>query len=316
MCGEYEVRKKELTMINKEKIKKEIPFLREWPIRTLSRNFISIGDFLSKLSPYMPVLLKQSGISEEYKISAREYLAICFFLASSLFFTITVGISLILYLGGSKLIILGPGIGMFVGMLIYIQLVSYPKVLINRRVRDLERNLLFALRNILIQIRSGVPIFNAMVSIAMGNYGQISKEFKSVVEKVESGASVIDTLEEVAVRNPSIYFRRAIWQLVNALKSGSDVAENLSNVISSLSREQIVEIRRYQSTLNPIAMMYMMIAVIAPSLGITVLIILSSFPGMEAIGNEFTFWILLAGVTFMQFIFMSIIKTKRPNLMQ
>jgi hypothetical protein len=37
---------------------------------------------------------------------------------------------------------------------------------------------------------------------------------------------------------------------------------------------------------------------------------------MEAIGNEFTFWILLAGVTFMQFIFMSIIKTKRPNLMQ
>lgn len=296
--------------------KKKIPFLRKGPIRDISRNFISVGDFLSNLSPYTSVLLKQAGISEEYKISAREYLAICFFLASTLFLTITIGISIILYVGGSELVILGPGIGAFVGILIYIQLVSYPKVLINRRVRELERDLLFALRNILIQIRSGVPIFNAMASVAMGNYGQISKEFKSMVDKVEAGASVIDTLEEIAIRNPSLYFRRAIWQLVNALKSGSDVAENLSNVISSLSREQIVEIRRYQSTLNPLAMMYMMIAVIAPSLGITVLIILSSFPGMEAIGNEFTFWVLLAGVIFMQFIFMSIIKTKRPNLMQ
>lgn len=296
--------------------KKAIPFLLPGTIRNISRNFISVGDFLCKLSPYMHVVLKQSEISEEYKISAREYLAVSFFLSVMLFLILSVGITLILYIGKSQMLFLGPGIGAFIGMLIYIELNSYPKVIINRRVRDLEKNLLFALRNILIQIRSGVPIFNAMASVAFGNYGQISKEFKSVVEKVESGASVIDTLEEMAVRNPSIHFRRAIWQLVNALKSGSDVAKNLSDVITSLSKEQIVEIRRYQSVLNPLAMMYMMMAVIAPSLGITVMIILSSFPGMGSIGNEMTFWILLAGVMFMQFIFMSIIKTKRPNLMQ
>ncbi len=296
--------------------KKGIPFLQEDnPIRGLSRYFIPIGDLLSNFSPYTSVVLKQSGLGEKYNVSSREYLAICFSIASILFILVTTFITLVLYLGGSQLIILGPAIGSFIGLLVYVELTAYPKIIIRRRVRDLERNLLFALRNILIQIRSGVPIFNAMVSIAMGNYGQISEEFRSVVERVEAGESIIKTLENVAVRNPSPYFRRAIWQLVNALKSGSDVADNLSNVIRSLSREQIVEIRKYQSTLNPLAMMYMMIAVISPSLGITGLIIISSFPGMEAIGTELTFWGLLAGVIFMQFIFMSIIKTKRPNLM-
>jgi len=295
--------------------KDRLPFLRNGLIRYAARFFIPIGDSMLKVSPYVAIQLKQSGIGEEYKISAREYVAVCFLLGCILGGVVSVGLTLVLYAGGSTLLILGPLIGAIVGFLVYFEFMSYPKVLINRRVRDLERNLLFALRNILIQIRSGVPIFNAMVSVSRADYGQISKEFKYVVEKVEAGSSIIDTLEEIAVRNPSIYFRRALWQLVNALKSGSDVAENLSNVIQSLSREQIVQIRRYQSILNPLAMMYMMIAVIAPSLGITVMIILSSFPGMDSIGNEQTFWILLVGVTFMQFMFMSIIKTKRPNLM-
>ncbi|MEM4347721.1 MAG: type II secretion system F family protein [Candidatus Altiarchaeota archaeon] len=295
--------------------KEKMPLLRKGPLREISKFFIPFGDSMLKVSPYISIQLRQSGLSEEYEISAREYIAFCFLLGCIIAIILTIGLTLILYIGGSSMLILGPLIGLGVGFLVYFELLSYPKVLIDRRVRDLERNLLFALRNILIQIRSGVPIFNAMVSVSKGNYGQISDEFRYVVEKVESGASVIDTLEEIAVRNPSIYFRRALWQLVNALKSGSDVAENLSNVIQSLSREQIVQIRRYQSILNPLAMMYMMIAVIAPSLGITVMIILSSFPGMEAISNEQTFWILLAAVLFMQFMFMSIIKTRRPNLM-
>jgi hypothetical protein len=92
------------------------------------------------------------------------------------------------------------------------------------------------------------------------------------------------------------------------------VGKNLEDVIRSLSKEQLVEIGRYKSVLNPLAMMYMMMAVIAPSLGITMLIILSFFPGMESLGNESIFWGLLVVISFMQFIFLGLIKSKRPNL--
>lgn len=293
-----------------------LPFLKSIGIRRISRNFIGVGDILLKLSPHTMVSVKQSGIADKYAITAREYVAVCFFLTLSLLFGSTVLITLVLFLGKSKALIIGPILGIIVGAFVYIMLISYPKSIVNKRVKNLEKNLLFALRTILVQIRSGVPIFDTFISIANGDYGQISVEFGFVIEKVRAGGSVTDNLEELTLRNPSVYFRRAIWQLVNAIKSGSDVGENISNVIASLSKEQIVEIRKYQSTLNPLAMMYMMIAVIVPSLGITVMIIISTFPGMESIGNERTFWILLAGVVFMQFVFMSVIRSKRPALIE
>lgn len=295
---------------------KKLPFLKSKGIRGMARNFIGVGDILLKLSPYINVSVKQSGIAEGYTVTAREYISVCFFLAVSLFIGSTVLITTVLFIGKSKVLIIGPILGTIVGAFVYIILMSYPKSIVNKRVKNLERNLLFALRTILVQIRSGIPIFDTFVSIANGDYGEISMEVRIVIEKVRAGMAVIDALEELALRNPSVYFRRAIWQLVNALKSGSDVGDNISNVITSLSKEQIVEIRKYQSTLNPLAMMYMMIAVIVPSLGITVMIVLSTFPGMESIGNEQTFWILLAGVVFMQFIFMSVIRSKRPTLIE
>ncbi len=312
--------------------KKEIGFLRSGFIRSNSKLFMGVGSLLLRIFPKSAVNLKQSGIELEYNVKPREFLSMCFFLFVCCFIVVSGLVSgFFLTFGGKNPIIkgeialggnafpmdmlIGPLLGGFVGFFLFFQNMSYPKVIVNRRVKDIDKNLLFVLRTILVQVRSGVPIFNTFVSIATGDYGEISQEFRSVIEKVRAGKPVIGTLEELTVRNPSLYFRRAMWQIVNALKSGSDIADNLENVIKALSKEQLVEIKKYQSTLNPLAMMYMMVAVIAPSLGITVMIVLSTFPGMGAIGDPNTFWALLIGVSFMQFMFMSVIKSKRPNLM-
>jgi len=246
-------------------------------MRNISRIFIYVGDLLTRITPSMALSLKQSGMDKEYNITAREYLAVAF--TNSLIMGLLSGaaITLALSTGTKQFAKLGPILGFFVGLLNYIQLVSYPQAIVNKRVKDLEKNLLFALRTILVQIRSGIPIFDTFVSIASGNYGQISEEFRRVIDKARSGKPVLDSLEELAVRNPSMYFRRAIWQMVNAMRSGSDIGENLECVINALAKEQMVQIKEYQSTLNPLAMMYMMIAVIIPSLGITVMIVVSTF---------------------------------------
>ncbi len=283
-------------------------------IRNTSRFFVGVGVVLSKVFPYLDTSLKQSGISKKYNIRDREYLSVCFLVALFVFLIISLSLFIILRLGGGNALI-GPVFGAVVGAVVFLYFTMYPKSIVSRRVKYLERNLLFALRSILIQIRSGIPIFNTFVSISTGNYGPVSKEFAHVVERARSGTSVVDALEELAVRNPSIYFRRALWQLVNGLKSGADVGDNLENVIESLSKEQLVEIRRYKSVLNPLAMMYMMVAVIMPSLGITMIIILASFPGMGALGDRMVFYGLLAFTVFLQVIFIGIIKSKRPNLL-
>ncbi len=300
-----------------------IPYLKSNRIRSASRIFIGIGAILSKIFSNIEFDLKQSGILEEYAINSREYLSVCVFLATLLFVLVSTLVSILFSVIDIKFQIFGDltpyifGIGFGVGFafFIFFQMMYYPKSIIKRRVADIDRNLLFVLRTILVQIRSGIPIFDTFVAIASGDYGEISEEFKNVIEKVRTGKPVTETLEELAIRNPSNYFRRALWQLVNSIKSGSDVGDNLAVVINALSKEQLIEIRKYQSALNPLSMMYMMVAVIVPSLGITVMIVLSSFPGMESIGNEISFWCLLIAVIFMQLIFIFIIKSKRPNLM-
>lgn len=294
--------------------KVHMPFLGNPFIRKTARYFLWLGSALSKAFPYTDLMLKQAGIAKQYNINAREFMSICFLVTTTSFLAPTIFLHLLFKSGGQENPILSIALGTLMGGVMCFYYLVYPKSIIGKRVKYLERNLLFALRSILVQIRSGVPIFNTLVSIAQGDYGPISEEFRRVVEKVNSGSDMIASLEELAVRNPSPYFRRSLWQIVNSLKSGSDVGQNLSEVIRSLSKEQIVEIRKYKSILNPLAMMYMMIAVIMPSMGVTMLIILSSFPGMEAVGSEQTFWILLASLMFMQVIFIGIIKSKRPNL--
>ncbi len=291
-----------------------IPFLDSTVIRSTSRIFIGIGAILMHIFPGMKVAIDQSGVRDTYKIDSREYMAFVFFVSLMMFVGLGGLVTGILVAGEAELPLLGPLIGGSMCLVFFMYLMMYPQQIVSSRVKMIERNLLFALRSLLVQIRSGVPLFNAMASIAMGNYGAISEEFKKVVEKVNAGSPVVEVLDELANRNPSIHFRRALWQMVNSMKSGSDVGKNLEDIIRSLSKEQLVEISQYKSTLNPLAMMYMMVAVIAPSLGITMIIILSFFPGMEGLADERVFYGLFVGTIFMQFVFLGIIKSKRPNL--
>ena len=99
------------------------------------------------------------------------------------------------------------------------------------------------------------------------------------------------------------------------MKSGATLDNVIEEIISLLSEEQILQIQKYGSQLNPLAMFYMLVAVIAPSLGMTFLIILSSFINLPEIMTKIIFWSVFVSVMFFQLMFMGIIKSKRPNLL-
>ena len=145
-----------------------------------------------------------------------------------------------------------------------------------------------------------------MVSISGGNYGYVSEEFKRVVKEVSSGISMEASLERVALENPSLDFRRSIWQLSNGMKAGSDIRSVINSIAESISTEQRISIRRYGAQLNPLTLVYMMLSVILPSLGITFLIVLSSFSGFSV--SERIFWIILVVLALFQFMFLGIIR--------
>lgn len=202
-------------------------------------------------------------------------------------------------------------VGVAFSAFVFFYLMRYPNFVALRRTKKLDRDLLDSLQHILIEIKSGVPLFNAMIGITDG-YGEISEEFKIIIKEINAGVSEIKALERASLRNPSLHFRRSLWQITNAMKVGSDVASALEAIVDTLTQEQVIAIRRYGQELSPFTLMYMLFAVIMPTLGITFMIILSSFAGLKI--PDFIFPMILIVLAVFQFFYMGVIKTKRPAL--
>ncbi len=282
-----------------------IPFPMSLMLK-IAKKFRSIGVFFSKISPST----KTDLIKADIEIDARDYLTIGF-LSSVFWALIVLGILLILSTikdFSSLVLFIGAPLLVLFSSFFYIQ--NYPKLIIARKIKKLDKNLLFALRSMEIQVSSGVSLFDSIVSISKEKYGLISEEFKRAVKKMSTGKSEIEALEDLILKNPSLYFRRIIWQITNSLRSGTDLSSTLKVIVEDLSYERLIEIRKYGSELNPMAMMYMMMAVIFPSLGVSFLMLLSSFSSINLTNN--IFWMILGFTAFFQFIFVGFIKSKRP----
>ncbi len=207
-------------------------------------------------------------------------------------------------------IILPLAVGVAFGGFVFTYLLKLPDLLASRHVRSLEREMLSALNHMLIEVKSGVPLFNALVGVSEG-YGNISIEFRKVVKEINAGKAENEALDAASRRNPSLHFRRAIWQIVDAMRAGSSVETALEAVVHNLVDEQVIAVRKYGQELNPYIMIYMLVSIILPSLGITFLIILSSFSGINM--PTIIFPAILAGLFLFQFFYMGMIKVKRPT---
>ncbi len=281
-------------------------------LRNASSIFRGVAESLEPYFPFLKLSLKQAKVD----FSIREYLSMCFL--SCLVFFAFFGIffiSILAFTGIKQFFWVGLVITIIVTLFVFLQQLAYPKIYANRRVRGIERNLLAALQNILVQLNSGVPLFDILVNISKGEYGEVSKEFANVVREINTGKPQIEALEDMAAINPSVFFRRSVWQLVNGMKSGADMATVVNETMDSLAEEQILQIQRYGAQLNPLAMFYMLAVVIAPSLGTTFLIMLSSFMSLSEFATKLIFWSLYGIVFFFQIMFMGMIKSKRPNLL-
>ncbi|MFB6075839.1 MAG: type II secretion system F family protein [Candidatus Aenigmatarchaeota archaeon] len=273
---------------------------------SMSKRFRGVGSKLQKMIPSLKKDLYQS----ELDIGPVEYMSLVF-LTAVFYGVLTGSLIAVVTLFTEGPLFLSPIIGLifFVFGLYFTSF--YPKLLARKRIKKLEMNLLFALRHMLIEVRSGVPLFQAMTGVTDG-YGEISTEFKKIIREINGGKDQTEALDEAADRNPSLYFRRAIWQLVNAVKGGGDIGNTLEAITDNFAKKQSTEIKNYGEKLNPFTMIYMIVSVIIPSLGITFLIILSSFLGIGI--PDILFPAILLGLGLFQFFFMGFIKNKRPAI--
>lgn len=250
------------------------------------------------------------------KISREEYLGVCLRnLLINFTFLFIISTTIFAVLKINLFFIFGILFSFLFSGFIYFSQIIYPKIYVARKQRDIEKNLIPALQDILVQLNSGVPLFGIMVNISSSDYGTLSLEFKKAVKKINAGEPESEVLNQIGKDNPSVFFRRTLWQISNGIIAGSDMAIVIKNSIRALSEEQLIQIQDYGSKLNPLVVMYMIITVIIPTLSITFLTVLSSMINMEKNQIILLFLSLFVFVIFAQIMFLGIIKSRRPSLL-
>ncbi len=217
-----------------------------------------------------------------------------------------------LNLTGKPLSMLGLLFPAFFGAFFFI-LMYRPMVLIKKRMRDLDREVLFAGRFLLVKIHSGRPLLNALID-ASQSYGVASKYFKELVDDVNMGTPIEQALENAMKFSPSSKYRKILFQISNAIKIGIDVSEPLANTLDEISQEQMLEIQRYGKKLNSLSIFYMLLAVVIPSIGVAMLAVIGSLIGLGGDLATPIFMGVLGLLLIMQFMFITIFKSARLNV--
>jgi len=192
---------------------------------------------------------------------------------------------------------------------LFILLMNSPLTEISRRRRELDREVLFAGRYLLVKIHSGAPLLNALID-ASHSYGIASKYFKELVDDINMGTPIEKALDNAMNFTTSLKFRKILFQISNAIKIGIDVSEPLAATLDEISAEQMIEIQRYGKKLNSLSIFYMLIAVVMPSIGVAMMAVILSLIGQGGIATGI-FYGVLGFLMLMQFMFVIIFKSAR-----
>ena len=270
----------------------------------MSMSLKFIIKLISDRMPMLPTNLRQAGITEDEDAFIKKTLFGSFFMSFGIIFIVFIVIDKI---GKPKWIL----IPLFPLVLIslFSFMIKLPQIKITKINKEISREIVYAGRFLVIELESGVPLYDSFLNIVK-NYPKVGKCFNEIINKVEMGTPMEDAINESIQHSPSPHIQKILWQIINSIRTGSDISTSIDAVMEQIVKEQVISMREYGKKLNPLAMFYMMIAVIIPTLGTTLLVVMSTFVSMN-----FSLTLLMTIVfflAFMQLMFLNIIKSSRP----
>ena len=262
---------------------------------------ILFSKIFQRLLPDLSIKLRQAGIFDEPEEYLRKILVVSFFASLAL--------TVIVFLWVPKLSML------LLIFILYPLLVFYflrfVDVKIHKLQRMIDEEIIFAGNFLIIELESGVPLHKAFENVEK-NYEIVGVYFGDIINRVYLGTNMEDAINETMLISPSPNLRRILWQILNSIKSGAEVAPSLVSVINHIVRDQQIAVKEYGKKLSPLVMFYMMISIIVPSLGITMLVVLATFLGLNI--SLVLYMVIAAVLGLIQFMFLTFIQSQRPPI--
>ncbi len=244
-------------------------------VRKAGRRMRGLGRRLAKMQPQLDATLSRIEVDvrpEEYAVGSL----ISSFIYGLLIFAVALVAT---WFRGTveQPLLLSVAMGLGMWLLFFLLHMIYPSIILKKIAIKESKDLLFALREIMMGVKSGVPLFSAIRNVGNADYGYISQDFRWITEQIEGGVPEREALKNLAIKTESEYLKRAVWQIVNALESGAAMGNALTGIVESAEGYIYRDIKNYSSNLNFLILIYMLVAVVVPSLGVTFMVLLSAF---------------------------------------
>ncbi len=182
---------------------------------------------------------------------------------------------------------------------------------ISKRAAEIDKDVLFAGRFLLVKLNSGKGLIEALDD-ASESYGVANQYFQEIVQDIDLGTPVEEALEKATRTCPSEKMQKILFQITNALNIGIDVTQILESVLDDIAHSQLLEIEDYGKKLSSVALFYMLFAVVLPSLGLALSIVMASLVSLNIGTGAFVAMAFI--LVMIEVFFITIFKHIRPDV--
>jgi flagellar protein FlaJ len=160
-------------------------------------------------------------------------------------------------------------------LLIIFFILQYPKLQKEKINSQISKELPYALRQMVTELKSGKGLHDTLKSIAISDYDALSPQFSRTLEEIKYGETAENAIINMSKRVDSKSLNRVLYQIVGSLKTGSNLSYILNMIAEDISQELRIKLKEYSQKLNGFVMIYTFLVVLAPVI-ILVMIIASS----------------------------------------
>ena|SRR3989338_10977445 len=251
----------------------------------------------------LDIILKQARI----KGNREAFLKRTLILSSMFAFIINVPLFFIFL--KEKIVLLSLLTLVILFLILFFFFFSLPKFTVMKRRNDVESDLLYSGRYLLLKLESGEPLINSLIDVA-STETKSAKYFNEIVSDIYLGKPIEEAIDYAVKYSPSKFYKKLLEQLKNALETGTDIKEALKSTMNEITNQRIIEIQEYGKKLSPLAMIYMILGTIVPSLGAAMIVVVASFVNLKI--NLSVLLALIGVLVILQYFFFLLFKAIRP----
>jgi flagellar protein FlaJ len=153
-----------------------------------------------------------------------------------------------------------------------------------RRIYKIDSIFPDFVRDLAASRRAGMTFTNAILFTSKGNYGLLTDEIKRIAQQISWGSSVEDALKTFAKRINTISVNRTISLIIEASRSGGNVAEVLDVAANDAREIKQLEAERRVNMASYVVVIYVSMFVFMAIVAILAGVFIPTITGSEAKG--------------------------------